>query len=57
MTRDIKWADCTMTNTSETLKMICKAYKEDLVPVTEEENINTSEPEDKMHVHVISDEG
>ena len=57
MTRDIKWADCTMTNTSETLKMICKAYKEDLVPVTEEGNITTSEPEDKMHVHVISDEG
>ena len=33
--------------------MFCKADKEYLVPGIEEDIITTSEPEDKMHVHVI----
>ena len=32
MTRDVKWADCKMTNPAETLKMFCEADKEYLVP-------------------------
>ena len=27
MPRDVKWADCKMTNPAETLKMFCKAEK------------------------------
>ena len=57
MTRDVKWEDWKMTDPAETLKMFRKSEKEYLVPVTEEEIITTSEPEDKITVHVIPDEG
>ena len=57
MTRDIKWADWKINDPAETLKMIHKANKEYLVPGIEEDIIPISEPEDKMPVHVIPDEG
>ena len=57
MTRDIKWADFKMTNPAETLKISRNAEKESLVPGIEEDIIPTSKPEEKMHVHVIPDEG
>ena len=44
ITRDIKWADWKMTNTTDTLKMLREAEKEDLVPGIEEDIIPTSEP-------------
>ena len=53
MTRDVKWEDWKITNPAEILKMFCKADKDDLVPGIEEDITTTSEPEDKMHVHVI----
>ena len=37
--------------------MFREAHEEDLVPCIEEDNITTSEPEEKTTVHVISDEG
>ena len=37
--------------------MFREAEKEYLIPGIEEEFIPTSEPEEKMHVHVITDEG
>ena len=55
--RDVKWADWKITDPTETLKMSRKAHKEYFVPVIEEVIITYSEPEDKMHVHVIPDEG
>ena len=57
ITRDVKWADWKMNDPAETLNVFRKAHKEDLVLSTEEENIPTSEPEDKMPAHVIPDEG
>ena len=56
MTRDVKWADQKKTKPEETLKMFCKAEKEDLVPVMEEDVIPTSKQEENMPVHVIPDE-
>ena len=46
-----------MTDTAETLKISHKAYKEYLVPGIDKDIIRTLEPEYKMHVHVIPDEG
>ena len=57
MKRDVKWADWKMTNTEKTLKMFCNAHSKYLVPGIEEENINDSEPEYNMPVHIIPDEG
>ena len=52
MTRDVKWADCKMTDPAETLKMFRDAYKEYMVPGIEEDMIPTLEPEFKMPVNV-----
>ena len=57
MTRDVKQADWKITDPEETLKMFRDAHEEDLVTGIEEEKINTSEPEDKVPLHVIPDEG
>ena len=57
MTRDVKWAYWKITNPAETLKMFRKAEKEYLVPGIEGNIIPKSEPEDKMPLHVIPDEG
>ena len=46
-----------MTDPAETLKMFQNQHEKDLISGIEEDNIPTSEPEDKMHVHVIPDEG
>ena len=45
-----------MTDPAETLKMFCKAHKEDLVPGIQEDIIPTPEPENKMPVHITPDE-
>ena len=57
MNRYSKWADWKMTDPAETLKMFREAEKEDFIPGIEEDFISTSKPEEKMHVHVITDEG
>ena len=54
---DVKWEDWKNTDPAETLKMFREAEKEDLVPCIEEDIIPTSEPEYKMPVHIIPDEG
>ena len=56
MTRGAKWEYWKMTHPAETLKLFREAHKEYLVPGIEENNIPTSEPEDKMPVHIILDE-
>ena len=57
MTLDIQWANWKNTDPAQTLKMFSKAEKEDLLPNIEEDVIPTSKPEEKISVHVISDEG
>ena len=57
ITRDVKWANWKMTNPVDTLNMFRGENKEDLVPCIEEDIIPTSEPEYKMPVHIIPDEG
>ena len=57
MTRDVKWADWKMIDSAETLKMFRKAHKEDFLPGIEEDIIPMSEPQDKIPVHLIPDEG
>ena len=57
MTRDVKWADWKIIDPVETFKIFRKASKEYQVPYIEEDIIPTSEPEYKMPVHVILDEG
>ena len=46
-----------MTDPAETLKVFRKAEKEYLVPCIEEYIINSSEPEDKIPVHIFPVEG
>ena len=41
----------------ETLKIFCNTHEEKLVPGIEEDKFSTSEPEDKLPVHVIPYEG
>ena len=55
-TRDVKWVEWKINDPEETLKMFQDMHKEYLVPGIEENNIPTSEPEDKMPVHIILDE-
>ena len=57
MKRDVKWADWKMTNTEKTLKMFCNAHSKYLVSGIDVCIIIASEPEDKMPVHIIPDEG
>ena len=57
MSRDVKWEGWKITDPAETLKMFREAHKEDLVPGVEEDMITKSDPEYKMHVYVIPDEG
>ena len=56
MNRDVKLAGWKMTYLEETLKMFRKSNKKYLMPGIEEDIITTSEPEDKMYVHIIPDE-
>ena len=56
MTRDVKWADCKITDPEETLKMLREAHKEGLVKGIEENNITASEPEYNTPVHIITNE-
>ena len=46
-----------MTNPAETMKIFPDSNKQYLVPGIEEDKTPTSEPEDKLHLHVIPDEG
>ena len=55
MTRYVKWTDWKITNPAETLKMFREAHKEYLVPGIEEDTLPTSEPGEKMPVHIILD--
>ena len=57
MTRDIKWVEWKITDPAETMKMFCGPNKDNLVPGIKEEKTPTSEPEDKLPVHIIPDEG
>ena len=45
-----------MTDPEETVKMFCDMHEENFVPGIEEDKIPTSEPEEKLPVHVIPDE-
>ena len=56
MSRDIKWAEWKTKNPEETIKMFHNSNEDDIVPVIEEEKTTKPEPEDKLPVHVISDE-
>ena len=51
--RDDKWEDWKMTHPVDTLKIFREADKKYFVPGIEEYIIPTSEPEEKMPVHVI----
>ena len=57
MTKDIKWEDWKMTDPEETLKIFRKVHKKYLVSGIDVCIIIASEPEDKMPVHIIPDEG
>ena len=60
-TRGVKWMGWKMTDPMETLKIFRNLHEEYLVPDIEKENTPTSEPEenpeDKLTMHVIPDEG
>ena len=55
ITRDIKWVELKMTNPAKTMKMFCNTHKEYLVRGREEDQIHTSDPENKLHGNVILD--
>ena len=57
VTRDIKWAEWKLTDPAETMNMFRDSHEECLVPDIYEDKTPTSEPEDKLHVHTIPDEG
>ena len=46
-----------MTDPAETLKLLRDTHEAYLVSIIEEDKISTSDPEDKLHVHVTTDEG
>ena len=57
ITRDVKWEEWEMTDPAENLKMFRDTHKKYLVPGKYENKITTSKTEDKLHVHLIPDEG
>ena len=54
--RDVKWSEWKMTYPSDTMNMFGNSHKEYLAPGIEEYKTLTSEPEDKLPVHIIPDE-
>ena len=57
MTRDVKWADCKMTNPDDALNMFRKALKEYFIPGIEKDIISTSESGNRMPLYVLTDDG
>ena len=53
----IKWVEWKMIEPAETMNMFRNLNEYDIVPCIEEDNTTMSDPEDKITVHAIPDEG